>query len=180
MSRNHFHGDIPASIGDMNSLEYLDLSHNQLSGGLPEHLAMGCFSLSSLILSNNSLQGQMFSSKFNLTNLGELRLDGNHFSGKISDSLSNCTWLSTLDVSNNELVGGIPRGNQQTLLLFFGRSYSAKKIPLWKLIWSSRRSITWVFLHKVSEWMRAILRDRMSKSKSSLEVKVTVGAGNKG
>ncbi|KAL4342146.1 hypothetical protein GQ457_08G000260 [Hibiscus cannabinus] len=108
MSRNHFQGSIPALIGDMNFLEDLDLSHNQLSGGLPEHLVMGCSSLFSLTLSNNSLQGQMFSSKFNLTNLRELRLDGNHFSGKIPDSLSNCFGLTTLDVSNNELVGGIP------------------------------------------------------------------------
>ncbi|KAK8679226.1 hypothetical protein V6N13_144688 [Hibiscus sabdariffa] len=56
MARNHFHGSIPTSIGDMNSLQDLDLSDNQLSGGLPEHLSMGCSSLLSLTLSNNSLQ----------------------------------------------------------------------------------------------------------------------------
>ncbi|KAK8543558.1 hypothetical protein V6N13_076363 [Hibiscus sabdariffa] len=95
----------------LTNLRVLDMSNNHLMGGLPEHLVMGCSSLSSLILSNNRLQGQMFSSKFNLTYLWELRLDGNHFSGKIPDSLSNCSRLSTLDVSNNELVGGIPSKN---------------------------------------------------------------------
>ncbi|KAK8679194.1 hypothetical protein V6N13_144658 [Hibiscus sabdariffa] len=93
----------------LTNLRALDMRNNHLTGGLPEHLTMGCSSLTSLILSNNRLQGQMFSSKFNLTNLWKLRLDGNHFSGKIPDSLSNCSQLSTLDVSNNELVGGIPR-----------------------------------------------------------------------
>ncbi|XVF34542.1 hypothetical protein REPUB_Repub18cG0068000 [Reevesia pubescens] len=109
MSKNYFGGSIPASIGDINSLEILDLSDNiKLSGGLPEHLTMSCFSLTFLKLSNNRLQGQMFSSNFNLTNLRELQLDGNHFFGKIPDCLSNCSFLSTLDISNNQLVGGIP------------------------------------------------------------------------
>ncbi|MFQ6670824.1 hypothetical protein Gotur_035579 [Gossypium turneri] len=109
MSKNLFWGSIPSSIGDMNFLEALDLSNNQLSDGLPEHLTMGCFSLTSLALSNNKLQGQMFSSNVNLTKLRELHLDGNHFSGKIPDSLSNCSFLSTLDLSNNVLSGEIPR-----------------------------------------------------------------------
>ncbi|KAK8294594.1 hypothetical protein V6Z12_D05G010200 [Gossypium hirsutum] len=108
MSKNLFH-------------EVLDLSNNQLSGGLPEHLTMGCFSLTSLALSNNKLQGHMFSSNVNLTKLSELHLDGNNFSGKIPDSFNNVLsgeiprWmenmssLSTLDLSNNELSGDIPR-----------------------------------------------------------------------
>ncbi|KAE8716811.1 hypothetical protein F3Y22_tig00110109pilonHSYRG00212 [Hibiscus syriacus] len=54
------------------------------------------------------LQGQLFSSKFNLTELFELHLDGNYFSGKIPDSLSNCSSLSVLDLSNNQLSGEIP------------------------------------------------------------------------
>ncbi|KAK6236114.1 hypothetical protein SCA6_011451 [Theobroma cacao] len=109
MSKNYFGGSIPASIGDMNFLQYLDLSNNKLDGGLPEHLAMGCSSLSALILSNNSLQGQIFSANFSLTNLRELQVDENHFSGSIPDCLSNCSDLSILDVSNNQLFDEIPR-----------------------------------------------------------------------
>ncbi|XVF34546.1 hypothetical protein REPUB_Repub18cG0068300 [Reevesia pubescens] len=116
--RGEFPNCIPASIGDINFLQILDLSDNiKLSGGLPEHLTMNCFSLTSLKLSNNRLQGQMFSLNFNLTNLKELQLDGNHFSGKIPDCLSKCSFLSTLDLSNNKLFGGIPRwmGNMSSL-----------------------------------------------------------------
>ncbi|XP_022755219.1 receptor-like protein 12 isoform X2 [Durio zibethinus] len=36
MSKNHFGDSIPDSIGDMNSIQTLDLSNNNLTGGVPE------------------------------------------------------------------------------------------------------------------------------------------------
>ena len=53
----------------MNFLISLDLSNNQLTGEIPEHLAMGCVDLEYLLLSNNSLEGHIFPRNFNLTNL---------------------------------------------------------------------------------------------------------------
>ncbi|GKV45063.1 hypothetical protein SLEP1_g52188 [Rubroshorea leprosula] len=107
LSRNSLTGSIPPSIGDM-KLYHLDLSHNNLSGGIPDELTMGCSSLSVLVLSNNNLQGHIFSEKFSLFQLEELQLDGNHFSGSIPKGLSNCSSLSSIDFSNNNLSGKIP------------------------------------------------------------------------
>ncbi|KAF2295649.1 hypothetical protein GH714_033411 [Hevea brasiliensis] len=98
---------VPSSFGNMSSLEILDLSDNQLSGIIPELLAIGCFSLDTLILSNNNLQGHIFSEHFNLTKLWWLQLDGNNFSGRISNCLSTSS-LSILDLRDNHLSGRIP------------------------------------------------------------------------
>ncbi|KAL5823966.1 hypothetical protein ACOSQ4_021866 [Xanthoceras sorbifolium] len=107
ISKNALEGNIPSSVGDMIMLISLDLSNNHF-----------CISLEYLVLSNNSLQGQIFSStNFNLRNLYSLQLDGNNFSGKIPDSLSN-TFLFVLYLSDNKLSGKIPGwlGNMTTLV----------------------------------------------------------------
>ncbi|KAK0572471.1 hypothetical protein LWI29_031938 [Acer saccharum] len=91
----------------MRSLESLDLSNNQLFGEIPEHLVEGCISLAFLVLSNNSLQGQIFSKNFNLPNLLRLQLDGSHFIGNIPDSLLNSSLLVGLYLSDNHPSGRI-------------------------------------------------------------------------
>ncbi|KAK1592097.1 hypothetical protein Q3G72_019436 [Acer saccharum] len=108
------------NIGPLTSLESLSLEGCNLDSTLPDqgHLAEGCFSLLLLALSNNSLQGQIFSANFNLTNLVSLQLDGNNFSGKIPDSLSNTSYLRGLYLSDNQLSGKIPGwlGNMSRLI----------------------------------------------------------------
>ncbi|TXG61909.1 hypothetical protein EZV62_013272 [Acer yangbiense] len=120
ISINDFDGRIPSSIGDMNSLQSLDLSYNKLSGGIPEHLAKSCINLRYLVLSNNSLEGQIFSAaNFNLTNLVRLQLDGNRFIGKIPECLSNSSsYLTVLHLGDNLLSGRIPSwlGNMSELV----------------------------------------------------------------
>lgn len=60
------------------------------------------------MLSNNSLQGQLFCKEFNLTKLKRLNLDGNHFIGDIPKTLSNCSALQGLYISDNNISGNIP------------------------------------------------------------------------
>ncbi|KAK1551180.1 hypothetical protein Q3G72_031557 [Acer saccharum] len=120
ISINDFDGRIPSSVGDMNSLWSLDLSYNKFSGEIPEHLAKSCINLRYLVLSNNSLEGQIFSDvNFNLKYLMRLQLDGNQFIGKIPECLSNSSsYLRGLYLGDNHLSGRIPSwlGNMSELV----------------------------------------------------------------
>ncbi|KAK7339814.1 hypothetical protein VNO77_20500 [Canavalia gladiata] len=105
MSMNAIHGSIPHEFGQMNSLETLDLSNNYLSGELPKNMSR----LNFLSLSNNKLNGTLFPSLSTMNQLWFLFLDGNSLSGNIPIAFYN-TSLLALDVSNNLLVGKLPRG----------------------------------------------------------------------
>ncbi|GLT96541.1 hypothetical protein SLE2022_141550 [Rubroshorea leprosula] len=117
MSKNSFQGQIPTSVGDMKSLEYLSLPNNQLSGRIPELLVLGC-PLEVLILSGNNLQGQVFPLLFNSTYLFVLQLGDNNFTGEISEFSSvNSFSPLVIDMSNNHFSGTLPRwmGNISSL-----------------------------------------------------------------
>ncbi|KAL7250969.1 hypothetical protein ACSBR1_012901 [Camellia fascicularis] len=70
-SRNKFQGEIPKSIGRLNSLQRLNLSHNNLEGHIP-----------------NSLR--------NLKNLESLDLSSNKFGGEIPQQLKSLMLLELL------------------------------------------------------------------------------------
>ncbi|XP_028125550.1 receptor-like protein 6 isoform X2 [Camellia sinensis] len=86
-SRNKFQGEIPKSIGKLNSLRGLNLSHNNLEGRIPTSLG-------------------------NLKNLESLDLSSNKFVGEIPQQLKSLTFLEVLNLSNNQLAGLIPQGSQ--------------------------------------------------------------------
>ncbi|XP_031093564.1 putative receptor like protein 25 [Ipomoea triloba] len=86
-SSNKFNGDIPDSIGALNSLHLLNLSHNALIGKIPQEFG-------------------------NLTQLESLDLSANQLSGEIPVQLTKLTFLSVLNLSVNEFCGKIPTGNQ--------------------------------------------------------------------
>ncbi|KAH9687648.1 Receptor-like protein 56 [Citrus sinensis] len=117
ISTNALHGSIPSSFGKMNFLRILDLSSNQLTGEIPERLAVNCVNLEFLALSNNNLKGHMFCRNFNLANLIWLQLEDNHFIRKIPQSLYKCSSLEGLYLNNNSLSGKVPRwlGNLTSL-----------------------------------------------------------------
>ncbi|KAB2010675.1 hypothetical protein ES319_D10G257700v1 [Gossypium barbadense] len=117
---NILEGNIPPCLGSSKSKYdglYLDLSHNQLSGGIPENLAKSD-SLVFLRLSNNRLSGRIIPTIFSSHSLRQLYLDGNNFDGRlpsieivrlspIEDMLprwiSNLLYLTVLALSNNQL-----------------------------------------------------------------------------
>ncbi|XP_044487569.1 receptor-like protein 49 [Mangifera indica] len=86
-SNNHFHGTIPAVIGNFRALNHLNLSHNSLTGTIPPLLG-------------------------NLGGLESLDLSSNNLSGRIPAQLTNLTFLAVLNLSQNQLEGPIPVGNQ--------------------------------------------------------------------
>ncbi|XP_058211417.1 receptor-like protein 7 [Rhododendron vialii] len=127
-----FSGVLPTSIGNLNSLNKLDIAFSNLYGTLPPSLG-NLAQLTSLDVSGNNFRGQIPSSIANLSKLTELGLgDGAFDAGTLSflfekqsklttlflvgttlndvlpRSLANLTELSVLVLYRNELLGEIP------------------------------------------------------------------------
>ena len=99
-------GTITGSLGHIQHLEVLDLSTNELSGGIPREFS-NLKNLKVLNLSNNKLSGSM-DFAMALVKLQILDLGGNQFSSFIPEEASQLADLETLDVSRNSITGGIP------------------------------------------------------------------------
>lgn len=97
LSSNHFVGDIPKTIGNLNYLMVLNLSHNNFSGPIP------------------STMGRLLC-------LESLDLSFNQFGGMIPWKLVDVTYLEILNLPQNHLVGPIPQGKQFNT--FLNDSYS--------------------------------------------------------
>ncbi|KAF3448854.1 hypothetical protein FNV43_RR09569 [Rhamnella rubrinervis] len=112
LSNNSLSGDISDflchPLGEPNSLAFLDLGENLLSGKIPD-----CWinwpMLRFVKLSNNNLTGEIPCSIGSLHGLESLHLRNTSLSGEIPISLQSCTKLVTIDFGLNQLVGCIPR-----------------------------------------------------------------------
>nr|XP_048324681.1 receptor-like protein 33 [Ziziphus jujuba var. spinosa] len=87
LSCNKFHGEIPSTIWELQSLVMLNLSNNNFTGFIPSSIG-------------------------NLRQLQSLDLSNNKLSGKIPQQLTSLTFLAYLNLSQNQLVGPIPQGGQ--------------------------------------------------------------------
>ncbi len=102
LSRNNIIGLMPNRLPNFSQLDVLDLSDNNLSGGLPALPA----SLTSLDLSGNNVAGNIPVSL--PPNLLYLDISSNKISGSIPTQLWNVTQLRKIDLSNNALTGSFP------------------------------------------------------------------------
>ena len=107
LSSTNFSGELPASIGNLKSLQTLDLSICQFSGSIPSSIS-NLKSLQILDLSNCQFSGSIPTSLENLTQITSLSLHGNHFSGKIPNAFYNLRNLISLDLSRNNFSAQIP------------------------------------------------------------------------
>ncbi|ESR40798.1 hypothetical protein CICLE_v10027022mg [Citrus x clementina] len=107
-SSNHFSGRIP-SLHKSRNLNYLDLSFNNLSGGISSTFWEQLVNLNLVLLSHNLLNGSIPRSLFLLPNLEMLRLSNNQFENQLPE-LSNVSSsvLFDLDLSGNRLEGPVP------------------------------------------------------------------------
>ncbi|KAM3392866.1 hypothetical protein ACQJBY_013815 [Aegilops geniculata] len=92
----------------LSKLKYLDLSDNQLFGGIPRSIGR-LVSLEAINLNGNNMGGALQNIGFqNLRNLRELHLRSNGLSGSLPASLFALPFLEHLDLSENLFEGHIP------------------------------------------------------------------------
>ncbi|KAB1670444.1 hypothetical protein ES319_1Z167200v1 [Gossypium barbadense] len=119
-----FSGELPASIGNLDSLEYLGLGNCNFTGSVPFTLG-NLLNLKFLNLGNNSFTGLVPPTLGNLTKLCKLYLQSNHFTGVIPSELTNLTQLTFLDLQGNMLQGSVPSSiSRLEKLNFFDCDYN--------------------------------------------------------
>ncbi|MCD7459011.1 hypothetical protein HAX54_039807 [Datura stramonium] len=112
LSSNKFVGSLDLQAGNssfVSSVQYLNISHNNLAGELFPHDGMPYFdSLEVFDASNNQLTGTIPSFNF-VVSLRILRLGNNQLSGSLPEALleESSMILSELDLSQNQLAGPI-------------------------------------------------------------------------
>ncbi|RVX06791.1 Brassinosteroid LRR receptor kinase BRL2 [Vitis vinifera] len=148
LSNNNHSGELPSQLQNCSALESLDLGDNKFSGNIPSLLILALWSnffsdiaqydgrlklvtkgraleyynilypVNSLVLSNNSLSGEIPIELTSLLKLGTLNLSSNNLGGNIPEKIGNLQWLETLDLSRNKLSGPIPMSMASITFLF--------------------------------------------------------------
>ncbi|CAN8253603.1 unnamed protein product [Cochlearia groenlandica] len=110
-----YSGPILSLFTRYQTIEYLDLSYNQLRGKIPDQIGE-MIALQVLELSHNQLSGEIPFAIGQLKNLGVFDASDNRLQGQIPESFSNLSFLVQIDLSNNELTGPIPQRGQLSTL----------------------------------------------------------------
>uniref|UniRef100_A0A8R7UAH5 non-specific serine/threonine protein kinase n=1 Tax=Triticum urartu TaxID=4572 RepID=A0A8R7UAH5_TRIUA len=109
LSHNQLSGQIPQEIGGLINIGPLNFSNNRLSGHIPTTLG-ACVRLESLHLEGNFLDGRIPQSFVNLGGISEIDLSGNNLSGEIPNFFQSFKSLKLLNLSFNDLDGQMPQG----------------------------------------------------------------------
>lgn len=108
LSRNSLGGDLPSSIGSMDSLRYLFMGSNDWKPGPIPSSWSNLLRLEELSMKGSQRTGPIpdFLAKF--SPLVFLDLDDNEFQGAIPSSLGNLVNLEFLLLNRNRLIGALP------------------------------------------------------------------------
>ncbi|KFK23621.1 hypothetical protein AALP_AAs71127U000200, partial [Arabis alpina] len=124
ISSGKISGQIPAQIGDLPELRYLEFSFlTNLTGNIPRTITK-LKNLEILFLKKTSLSGPIPDYISELKSLTFLALSFNQFTGPIPGSFSQMSKLEAIQINDNKLTGSIPNsfgffvGNVPSLELF--------------------------------------------------------------
>ncbi|RYR32280.1 hypothetical protein Ahy_A10g046868 isoform B [Arachis hypogaea] len=111
LSSNNLNGPITVEESRLlvlSEMWYLNLSHNQISGSLPEHIGHIMPNLGYLILGNNLINGSIPKSLCQVDDLSILDLSKNRLSGKIPNCWKDNRKWDEINLSSNKLTGTFP------------------------------------------------------------------------
>eukprot|EP00261_Vitis_vinifera_P036281 XP_019077524.1 PREDICTED: leucine-rich repeat receptor protein kinase EMS1-like [Vitis vinifera] len=127
LSHNQLQGQLPNSLKFQSA--YIDFSHNLFEGPIPFSIK-GVYSLD---LSYNKFSGPILLSKGeSMLDMHHLLLSKNQITGTIPDSIGHITSLQVIDFSRNNLIGSIPYtiGNCSSLIVLdLGNNNLSGMIP---------------------------------------------------
>ncbi|CAK9166746.1 unnamed protein product [Ilex paraguariensis] len=107
LSHNFLHGSLPSLLLHLSNLEVLDLSNNDFSGLFP--MSINLPSIQFIDISENSFEGLVpVGICNNSTRLTVLDMAVNNFSGNFPAGIGNCSSLEHLCLGSNFLTGGLP------------------------------------------------------------------------
>ncbi len=103
LSANHLTGSLPAKLGGLTNLRYLDLSENALTGSIGSEIT-SLANLEGLLLTRNPMSGAIPSAIGSLKKLRVLALDESGFEGAIPAEIGQLAALEELYLDQNRLT----------------------------------------------------------------------------
>ena len=104
-------GEIPVSIGELESIQDIQLDANQFTGTIPPEIG-NLNNLTNLEFGGNQLTGSIPSEIGNLNDLTNLEFQGNQLTGSIPSEIGNLINIGnnygSINLSNNQLTGYVP------------------------------------------------------------------------
>lgn len=111
-STNTMSGLLP-SLNPLQKLQYLDISHNNLTGDITAKI-QNLTELKSFIVTYSNFAGSV---AFGSLKLEKVDVSHNHFVGRFPQELTKCTNLTYLDLSANSFIGLIPDSISSLVML---------------------------------------------------------------
>ncbi|CAB9517395.1 Leucine Rich Repeat [Seminavis robusta] len=110
-------GSIPSLIGQLTSLEAINMGGTAISGVLPSELGLLSDTTHSIAIINAQLEGRLPSELGLLHRMHDLLLDQNGFTGVLPEELGNVSSLEWIYLSDNSFTGTLPVSMVQLPLL---------------------------------------------------------------
>ena len=101
-------GSLSIEVGNLKGLSTLAIFYNKLYGEIPRSLD-NCLSLEYLYMESNFFEGA-FPPLSSLRGMLEMDISRNNFSGQIPDYLGKLPYLKYINLSHNDFEGRVPEG----------------------------------------------------------------------
>ncbi|CAN1225839.1 Leucine-rich repeat receptor-like serine/threonine-protein kinase BAM3 [Linum grandiflorum] len=108
---NQFTGEIPSQIGELKRVLTLDMSRNNFSGNIPPSIG-SCLMLTYLDLSRNQLSGPIPTQVAQIHMLDYFNVSWNHLNSSLPREIGSMKSLTSADFSHNNFSGSIPEFGQ--------------------------------------------------------------------